>query len=235
LAALGLRLGHLSEVDVALITFVGIITITISSYTISKGNAIYNLLSPYLDWMELPNAGRGINLKGVSKKSIILIGAHRTGQSILHNLSKKEVRVVDFDPEAINDLKRKGYDYIFGDIADQEILEQARVADSDLVIATGPNFEDNVTLVEEIKEINKARHKKIKIIVRAKSASERDALYASGANYVLWPHFTAGQYLGRTVHKEKNLTFLKEWRKHDFELIRKEEDLDQLKLQHSAL
>ncbi|MBS3902995.1 MAG: cation:proton antiporter [Anaplasmataceae bacterium] len=233
LAALGLRLGHLSEADVALITLVGIATITVSSYIIMKGDYLYTKLSPYLNWLELPHPRLEEQPKTISKKPIILIGAHRTGQSVLHYLSKKEVRVIDFDPEAIQDLKHRGYDYVFGDAADEEIFEQAKIAEAEVVIATTPGFEDNIALIETIGKVNKSKHKKIKTIVRAKSEEERDALYRAGATYVLWPHFTAGQYLGKAIHKERQLKFLAEWRKKDFELIKKEQALDLDKLQHS--
>ena len=48
LAALGLKLGHIAEPIVALITAVGVITITLSSYLITYSNEIFRIFSPYL-------------------------------------------------------------------------------------------------------------------------------------------------------------------------------------------
>ncbi|MEK7138120.1 MAG: cation:proton antiporter, partial [Patescibacteria group bacterium] len=52
LAALGLKLGHISESVVALITAVGVVTITLSSYLIIHNEKIFHHLSPLLSVFE---------------------------------------------------------------------------------------------------------------------------------------------------------------------------------------
>src|SRR3989344_3282674 len=52
LAFLGLKLNHINESIVSLITLVGIITITLSVYMIYHNHKLYNFLAPYLNIFE---------------------------------------------------------------------------------------------------------------------------------------------------------------------------------------
>ena len=52
LAALGLSLGHLDQSTVGLVTLVGLITISASTYMILYSHQLYARLSPDLGWFE---------------------------------------------------------------------------------------------------------------------------------------------------------------------------------------
>jgi len=106
LAALGLKLGHITEPIVALITAVGVITITLSSYLITYSNEIFRILSPYLRIFEKKNAKDDHVPDMDYRKPIVLIGCHRTGQSIAFNLPKQDVLIIDADPEIIQQMKK---------------------------------------------------------------------------------------------------------------------------------
>ena len=85
---MGNRIGHISNQDVALITFVGAVTFVVSTYMIINGDKLYKLLSPYLGIFERDGA-REKNIKGKNYKNhIILIGARRMGSGILESLLK---------------------------------------------------------------------------------------------------------------------------------------------------
>ncbi|MEK7548943.1 MAG: cation:proton antiporter family protein [Patescibacteria group bacterium] len=221
LAALGLKLGHLTEETVALITAVGIITITLSAYLIIYAEKIFQKFSPYLLIFERRKTKEDESFIKEFHKPIILIGCHRTGQSIAYNLPKDDLLIIDFDPEIIAQLKKRGFNYLFGDIADLEIMEKANLDEAKLIISTSPDLEDNLTLLSEIK--NAAT--KPKIIVRARTEDEAKILYnppgGGGADYVLLPHFTAGQYLGKTITLDLEMKILESLRKKDLELMEK--------------
>ena len=89
LAALGLKVGHIGENVVALITAVGAVTITLSTYLIIYGDKIFTYLSPYLKIFERRKTTENGDFGKEFEKPIILIGSHRTGQSIAFNLPKK--------------------------------------------------------------------------------------------------------------------------------------------------
>jgi len=60
-----------------------------------------------------------------------------------------------------------------------------------------------------------------KTIVRARTEKEAEVLYDAGADYVLLPHFTAGQYLGKTIAIDPEMKMLDQLRERDRALIEK--------------
>lgn len=203
LAALGLKLGHIAEPIVALITAVGVITITLSSYLITYSNEIFRALSPYLRIFERKNAQDDHVPDVEYRKSIILIGCHRTGQSVAFNLPKQDVLIIDADPDVIRQMKNDGYTVLFGDITDAEIFEKANFEESKLVISTSPDLDDNLFVLSEInKQKSRNQGVRLKIVLRAEDEKEAKILYDNNADYVLLPHFTSGRYLGKILEED---------------------------------
>ena len=181
---------------------------------------IFKVMSPYLSIFERRKTKENGFSEKEFNKPIILIGAHRTGQSIAFNLPKEDLLIIDFDPEIINELKKHSYDYLFGDIADLEIFEKANFHEARLVISTSPDLEDNLTLLSELKKLAR----RPKIILRARTEREAEILYnppgGGGADYVLLPHFTAGQYLGKTIAIDPEMNILNQLKEKDLNLMR---------------
>lgn len=217
LAVLGLKLGHITEETVALITAVGIITITTSTYLIIYADSIFKRISWLLSIFERGKTKKELLfLSKELEKPIIMIGYGRTGESIASNLEKKNLLVLDSDPEVINQLKEERIDYIFGDMRDSEIFERINLEKANVIISTSPDFEDNLALLRDLK----AFRKKPKIILRAETEQEARFLYAEGANYVLLPNFTAGQYLGKNISVDPKMKILEQLRKKDLLLMK---------------
>jgi len=106
---------------------------------------------------------------------------------------------------------------LFGDIADAEIMEKSRFKDARLIISTSPDFEDNMRILGEFEN----EDKKPKIILRAENEKDAETFYEKGADYVLLPHFTSGQYLGRSIAVDPELKILEQLKKKDLEQIKK--------------
>ena len=219
LAALGYKLGHLNSGVVSLITAVGIITITLSTYLIIYAEKIFKRLSRLLSLFERKRIREDDSFTKQFKKPIILIGAHRLGQSIAHHISKEHLLIIDFDPEMISRLKRCGFDYIFGDISDAEIFERANFEEARLVISTSTNFEDNFALLLNLNSFK--NRGQLKIILRAADEKEALLFYKEGADYVLLPYFTSGQYLGKTIAVDPSLQILKQLKTRDLEMMKR--------------
>ncbi|MBI4993638.1 cation:proton antiporter [Candidatus Wolfebacteria bacterium] len=216
LAALGSKINHLDEKIVAIITAVGITTIAASSYMIIYGENIYKFLSPVLKIFERKKIKENGEIREF-EKPIILIGCHRTGQNIAANISKEDLLIIDFDPEVIDRLKKQNFDYIFGDIADKDIFEAANFNKARLVISTSPELEDNLFLLSELNKL--PNRDEIKIVLRARTETEAKILYNDKADYVIIPHFTAGQYLGKTINIDPELKILEQLKAQDLEII----------------
>ncbi len=218
LVALGARLGHLSPEVVALVTAVGVITITVSTYFIIYSDTLYRYLSSLLSIFERKKVAER-DSPDPGAKSILLIGCHRTGQSIALHLPKKDLLIVDFDPEVVRELERRGFSHVFGDIADPDIASRIPLESMKIVISTSPSMEDNLLVLSLFSGISaKARPR---IILRAEDDEGARALYRRGADYVLFPNFTAGQYLGKTIAIDPEMRILAQLRETDQLLMRK--------------
>lgn len=213
-ANLGARLGHISSDVVALITAVGVVTITTSTYLIVNSDRIFKLVSPYLRIFERKRIKKDTLPKAIGRP-IIIFGFHRTGSSIATHLDKKDMLIIDFDPEVIKRLREQGYNFIFGDVSDFEIFEKIDFDKVDVVISTSPAFEDNMELIPEVRR----RKKEVKIIVRAENDKEARMLYNAGADYVLMPQFISGHYLSHVLNNKEALENLKELKKRDLALL----------------
>ncbi|MCX6788863.1 MAG: cation:proton antiporter [Candidatus Jorgensenbacteria bacterium] len=216
LMALGLQLGHVDEKTVALITATGVISILLSSYMIQFSEYIYLYVRGALSIFERKeHIEQGVELSE-DHKPIVLIGFHRLGESIAMGLPREKLLVIEFDPEITKKLKRAGYNYLFGDISDPEIFESAKVRDAELVISTSPDIEDNLTLLAEIRKLIKHP----KVVLRAENEDEADALYQAGADYVLFPHLTSGQYFGKTIAINSEMNILEQLKTKDLAILK---------------
>ncbi len=220
LAALGLKIGHISAATASLITATGVLSFILFTYFSLYDDKIYSLLSRSLVIFERRKTKENSYPLRYFEKPIVLIGAHRLGQSIAFSLEKEDVLIVDFDPDVIHQLKNNHHDYLFGDISDEEIIEKSGLEKAKLVISTAPNFRDNLHLLEKIKNYRQ-QGSGIKIVVRARNEWEIPRLYKAGADYVILPHFTAGYYLGKSIAIDPEMKIFDRLREHDVEILKK--------------
>lgn len=220
LAALGFKLGHLGEKAVSLITAVGIITIILSTYLMNYSEEIFRRISKFLSIFERRVKKSEYYGELSFSKPIILIGSHRVGRNIVDYLNKEDVLVIDFDPDVIAHMRKLGYNVIFGDISDSEILERANLKSTRLIICTSPDIDDNLKLLSEISEIAEGKIRP-KIILRAEDEEDAMLLYKKKADYVLLPYLTSGQYLGKSISVDPNLKILEQLKEKDMEMMRK--------------
>lgn len=190
LVALGLKLGHIDQAVLSIVTLVGLITIFFSTYMIMYADALYGWLEPFLSIFER----RVVTEKRLTKKQypIILFGCNRIGQDFIETFKagRKKFLVVDYNPATVSDLSINNIDTEFGDASDINFLETIDATKLELVISTIPNFETNRLIAEVIRRQNK----KTMIMVVAHSIKDALSLYSCGVDYVILPHFLGGRY-----------------------------------------
>jgi len=190
LVALGFSLGHIGAEIVSMVTMVGVVTIVLSSYMIIYNSKIYNKISPLLGIFERKNLKEDTLRAKAEKYDIVLIGYHRIGFSIMRNIKNKEdVIVADFNPSIIKELKSKGFNHIYGDVSDPEIIDRLVSFRPKLLVSTIPDFEDNMILVKKFKQ----KSRQTLIFVTANNAQKALELYNLGVDYVIFPHFLGGE------------------------------------------
>lgn len=199
---LGNKLGHISTEVTSLVTVVGIITFTGSTYMILHGDFLYRMFRRYLTIFERKKTLEETGEVKELENHVVLIGANRTGGSILEALleEKENVVVVDFNPDVIKELIQRNVPTLFGDIADIDIQEKAQLHKAKLVISTVTDIKDNLSLIKDQKKIKNGA----KIIVVATEPQDAKVLYRAGADYVIIPRVLGGRHLAALI-KENNL------------------------------
>ena len=188
LAALGLRVGHIDQSTVGLITLVGLVTIGLSTYLILYSHLLYDGLSPYLSIFErrmvspeesLARTGPG------SESDVILFGLGRYGSRIAAALRQRGRAVlgVDFDPQAVKAWTAAGQLAVFGDAEDPEFPAALPLAKAHWVISSIAVRDSNLALLHALTDHGYNGN----IAVTTHSAQEVDLLKHRGADVVLVP------------------------------------------------
>lgn len=196
LAALGLQLGHIDQAIVSLITMVGLITITASTYLILYADSIY----PRVDWLlkrlELTKQTKSSS-KSVRKREVYVIGYHRVGQEVVEVLrgGALSYAVIDVNPQLVEKMQEKRIPHIYGDASDPEFLSEIDFTKTELVISTMPKLDQNLLILAAVREDNPV----CGVITLAQDAQEALRLYQAGALYVMVPHYSAAKNLVRLL------------------------------------
>lgn len=198
LIAMGVSVGHLNQEILSLVTVIGLITITGSSYLIMYSNKIYPLFSKILKVFE--RKGEKLDEHKYHKEKchdVVLFGYNRIGFDLLKSFKKlkKEFLVIDYNPETIVDLAKEGFDCRYGDAGDVEMLEEINFCKTKMIISTIPDTETNLLLINEIRKTND----KCIIIVMSHQIDNALELYNEGASYVILPHFLGGNYVATMI------------------------------------
>ncbi|MDD5039816.1 MAG: cation:proton antiporter [Patescibacteria group bacterium] len=220
LMAIGLTLGHVTKQDVSLVTSIGLVTFIASAYFIAHSHGLFQRFKKYLHIFEKSNAHEDLPFPTNPRGQILLAGAHRLGQHILHCINKEKLVIVEFDPLIAQQLKRERYKVVFGDITDSDIQQLVHLDDTPILISTVPDLDDSFALLNTIQQMRKKNNRAPIAIMTAYSNWEARRLYDKGANYVILPHFLGGKHVASLIKDgEVDVTTMKNWRKHDFKML----------------
>jgi len=181
------------------ITLVTLLTFVSSSYVIRYANRIYLLLRDRLFFLHRANLDKFDEFHTKKPFSAVLCGYNRTGYGILKSFKekKKEILVVDYNPETIHRLRHESVPCIYGDLSDPEIVDRIFKFKPKVIISTVPDLDVNQLLIEQAE---KSEHK-VMLFVTASWIEDALRLYERGAHYVMLPNLVAGDYLAGIVHK----------------------------------
>ncbi len=194
LAALGLSLGHIDAEAVGLITLVGLITISASTYMIIYSHTLYEWIAPWLKLFERRHPhreqGQG-DLPEDGVADVILFGMGRYGFGIARTLRGRGSRVlsVDFNPELVRSGDPMGHPVLYGDAEDPEFIATLPYARAAWVICTAREAHVSQTLIHTLRSLGYAG----RIAVTAHNAAEIADLQRAGADLVLVPFVDAAR------------------------------------------
>jgi Kef-type K+ transport system membrane component KefB len=186
LVTLGQSLGHLDDQVVAMVTVIGMLTMTLSSYMITYNNKLYEWLKGPLTFFEFKKVQTRLSTKkSALQNHIVLVGCGRMGRQVFEQIKtfKENYLVVDHDNSTIKTLMKEGATCIFGDVEDQELLQELDLKHAELVISTLPDPQNNSFLIKHVQALPQ-KDRPI-LIVTSDSAREGVDLFNSGADYVI--------------------------------------------------
>lgn len=187
LGALGVSLGHIGDDTLTLITAVGLLTISASTYAILSSHAIYERLAPYLGVFERDRdvyAGEEEDEPPLAV-DVVVCGAGRYGGRIAEELHRRghRVLVVDFDPRSVEAWREAGRPAVYGDIEDPELPAALPLADVRWIVSAVPRRQAGLALLHALDHHGYEG----KVAVTVHHDDDADELIARGADLVLSP------------------------------------------------
>ena len=203
LAALGFSLGHLDKETVGLITLVGLITISASTYLILYSYPIYDRLAPYLSVFErkVPFREKELNHQSsTGKTDVIMFGLGRFGMVMANTLTDHNNRVlgIDFNPEFVEKISKPKFNTLFGDAEDPEFVTHLPLQQAQWVVSTIRDRHINLSLLKTL------RHEGFsgKVAFAASDQIEANIYETQGVDLILIPYHDAAI---EAAHKIKAL------------------------------
>jgi Kef-type K+ transport system membrane component KefB len=193
LGALAVSFGVITDQDLALITAVGLMTISASTYAILNSHRIYEWLEPWLGVFERDRktfAGDHL-LEGSDQVDAIVFGLGRYGRRIALDLESRGLNVmgVDFDPVAVADWGQTGHSSAYGDLEDAELPMELPLSSADLIVSSVPDRDANLSMIQAVRQIGFEG----RIAVTTHREDEMAVLLDRGADQVLCPFAVAAE------------------------------------------
>ncbi len=201
LITLGYKLGHISINIPSITTFVGILTIAISTYLISYSEKLFKLFSPLLSKLEFRK--NSLNAKTLKKGSplvvydALLFGYKRVGAEFARAFKQTNSNfiVVDFNPVTVQRLQERGILCEYGDADDIEFLQELPLSEVKIVVSTIPDFDTNELIVHTVRAVNE----KAVLVIVADTLKQAEDLYKAGVTHVIMPHYLGAHYAAELI------------------------------------
>ncbi|WP_178862481.1 cation:proton antiporter [Thiomicrorhabdus cannonii] len=189
LAALGYTLGHIDQVTVGLVTLVGLITISASTYMILYSQKLYEWLAPFLGVFERQNPFRETEFDQETteaKTDVIVFGLGRFGLQIAQGFQAKGLHVlgVDFNPELLQKSALHGVPTRYGDAEDPEFLLSLPLKDTQWIVSSLQDAKVNLGLLKCLK----TEGVDAQVALTSHYASDSEVLRQAGADLLLIPY-----------------------------------------------
>jgi len=200
LTAIGLKLGHVEGAVLDVILFTMILSAVAGTYLI---HATHPVAKRCLAWLQRMGFARDREAQegGAAhggEHPIVLLGFHRVASALLHDLGAArpdllpQVKVVDFNPVVLDELRRRGIACGYGDLGNPDTLHHAGLHGAKVAVCTIADTLLRGTTNRRILGHVRTLCPEARILVTAENAAAERDLLADGAAAVLVPHRAAG-------------------------------------------
>lgn len=180
----------------SIITLVAIITIATSTYLMQYDEKLFR----YFDGIKFKIFEREAVYKehrAPKSYQLVLFGYHHGGHEFIRAFQQlhKKYLVIDYDPEVIEILEHQKVDYLYGDATDMDLLHEAGIEKSKLIVSTINDHGTNLFLVGLIEKMNPDAA----IVCHADNIKQAQQLYEAGASYVMIPHHIGSERMSAFI------------------------------------
>ncbi len=198
--------GQISASEITLLTIVGGITMTGSSYMILYNQQIYDLLKPLMSWMDKGDTRTENYARKHVRNRVVVFGFSRMARGIHELIEAKERKflVIDKDLTKLELAESMGATTAYGDLRDSDLLTGLKLDQASMIISTVPDKQANLGLLYYLQEnqIN------IPVIVNAHQDEDAVSMYEAGADFVLHPYLLSGDLLQKIVERDHPISYL---------------------------
>jgi Kef-type K+ transport system membrane component KefB/voltage-gated potassium channel Kch len=192
------HIGLASDKARAAVTLVALMTFAGSTYLMKYDDQLYALLENKLRFFER-KVTRLEQKDARLGYPIVLFGYRKGGAEFIRTFQamKKRFVVVDYDPDAIEQLERQHVHYLYGDAVDPELIEELQLDKAKMVVSTVSDFKTNEFLAHWLQ----TKNANAVFICSADTAYHAARLYAEGASYVMLPHLLGSEKIGNFLKR----------------------------------
>jgi hypothetical protein len=213
IASLGLARGQIPTdvLTIVIITFA--VTSVVSTYMINSSHAVQRALSTVLKLFRVRDLDVGENaperIEGRSE-TIIFLGFFRDASSILLEMEGDgtaveaqvfldKVLVIDFNPTVMRELRRRGINCVYGDIAHADTLHHIGITGAELVICS--ITDDILRGTNNLRLLRNARAAcpKAKVMLTTEHIPQALHFYKAGADFVYIPRLHSAPVIARAL------------------------------------
>ena len=202
LAALGLSLGVLPEEANNLVLAGAILSITLNPFFFRNIDVLETWIMKAEGFVRFAER-RYTELSGVDeardlRRHIIVCGFGPAGQNLARVLEGRGLPflVVEYDPFVIERVRAEGYDSVFGDCTNPEVLELAGIAEARMLALTFSQIRDTMLAAQAARNLNS----RLDVVARGSSGGGTYRLLREvGVSEVVDPEFEASLELVRHV------------------------------------
>lgn len=188
----GMQLGIINAEQYSLILAGSLVSITLNPFTFRLIAPLEKGLKklPFV-WRRLEHTGNLVLKEPAELEShVVIVGYGRIGRYIANLLAEMDIPilVVELEPTRVKELAERGINTLYGDAANSEILDHARLPDAKTLIVTGIDEASNLLTVAAARQLAP----NLPIIAQAMSTEGLRDLKKLGAQQVVQPALEGG-------------------------------------------
>jgi Kef-type K+ transport system membrane component KefB len=215
IASLGVARGQINQDVLTIIIVSFALTSVVSTYMINFSHPIQSFLAAGLKKIglkDLDASAKGLDEEAEKQHPVVFLGFFRDASSILYEFEHEggvaearafmdKILVIDYNPTVMLELRRRGVDCVYGDIAHADTLRHAGIEHAELVVSS---ITDDVLRGTSNLRLMKSVHMlspNTRVVLTTDHIPQALEFYEAGADFVFIPRLYSAAACARILRK----------------------------------